>query len=94
MTVKPKARGAAVGAGLLSNYRFVPAGKIGHYACSDGRGRVIRCAFLGTGRPPRFVRVDCPHCGLTHEAAPTWRAAAEIDEGREPEVLIEAVPRG
>jgi hypothetical protein len=34
--------------------------------------------------------VECPHCGERHEIHPSWRAATELDAGREPELVVAA----
>jgi hypothetical protein len=64
-------------------------GTVGFYGCAVDRGRLVRCAFVGTGNAPASVRVDCPACGLSHRASPMWRPAADVDAGREAEVTIE-----
>jgi hypothetical protein len=63
-------------------------GSIGFYGCADGRGKLIRCAFVGKGSPPQSAKVNCPACGLVHLAAPMWRPAVDGDGSRKAEVTI------
>jgi hypothetical protein len=36
--------------------------------------------------------VECPVCNNAHLVELIWRQPREADEGREPELLIEAIP--
>lgn len=65
-------------------------GKVGFYGCAaSGRSRVVRCAFVGEGKPPRGVEVACPVCGDEHTVAPMWRKPLDADVGRQPEIVVE-----
>lgn len=66
--------------------------RIGHYGCARG-DRVVSVTLVT--QPPdarHFPRVlhdlDCPACGFTHDAHPTWRALTEheLEQGKEGEV--------
>jgi acetyl esterase/lipase len=82
---------AGIAPTLLENPWFPrPTDRIGFYGCSSGGGRIVRLAWLGRKgqKPPRTLSVDCPACGFTHNAVPTWRAPTDVDEGREPELAV------
>lgn len=65
------------------------AGKVGHFACAVGSGRLVRCAMAEPmKRPPKSARVRCPACGNEHVVALMWRQPLPRDEGREVEVVI------
>lgn len=68
-------------------------GRLGFYGCDGdgGGGRLVRCALVGDNRPPRSASVLCPVCKNTHLVELTWRQLRQVDEGREPELLIEAI---
>ncbi|HVC07159.1 MAG TPA: hypothetical protein VND98_06215 [Solirubrobacterales bacterium] len=67
-------------------------GRIGFYGCDGGGGRLVRCALVGdSNRPPRSAMVECPNCANRHLVELTWRQLREADEGREAELLIEAI---
>jgi len=68
------------------------ASRVGFYGCASGSGRLVRCAFVGAGKPPESAKVACPACGLEHRAAPMWRPPSEVDGDRTAEVLIGAHP--
>jgi hypothetical protein len=69
-------------------------GSIGFYGCAVGRGKLVRCAFVGEGRPPQSAKVECPACGLVHLAAPMWRPAVDGDGSRQAEVTIDGRRHG
>lgn len=65
------------------------SGPTGFYGCARaGRGRVVRLAWAGPGRPPRSAELDCPACGETHRVALSWRRATALDRDREPELVL------
>lgn len=68
-------------------------GKVGHYGCDGdgGGGRLVRVGLVGDSKPPRSASVECPVCKNTHLVELTWRQPREADEGREPELLVEAI---
>lgn len=67
------------------------AGRLGFYGCAaDGRGRVVRVAWTGKGKPPAAAEVACPVCGTEHRVSLAWRAPLALDQGREPEIVLEA----
>lgn len=68
-----------------------PEDRLGFYGCSARGGRIVRVGLIGHPRrkPPRTLMVDCPACGLDHQVKPTWRRSLEVDEGQEPELVID-----
>jgi len=67
-------------------------GRIGHYGCTSGGGRLVRVGLIGdSNHPPRFAMVKCPACGNEHRVEVTWRQPREADAGRQPELLLEAI---
>jgi len=82
-----------VSAGLGRGFEFRHVGRIGTYTCAaadDGRGRVIRCEYVGVGKPPRLETIDfCPACERSHEVSVAWRKPTRFDEGKQPEVIVD-----
>jgi hypothetical protein len=69
------------------------APKVGFAACAVDGGRVMRVGLVGEGKPPRKPMIDCPNCGKPHDVVLSWRSATRFDEGREAEIVVEAIER-
>ena len=68
-----------------------PADRVGFFGCNVDGGRIVRIGLIGQPhrKPPRTLMVDCPACGMDHQVKPTWRRSLEVDEGQEPELVID-----
>lgn len=66
-----------------------PQDRLGFYGC--GGAGLVRIALRGKKghKPPRAVTVDCPACGGRHLVRPAWRRPVKLDEGREPDVVLD-----
>lgn len=68
----------------------MPPEKLGFYgyAAGDGRSRVVRLGWVGNGKPPKSITVDCTVCAQVHRVEVAWREPVEMDVGREPEAVL------
>lgn len=64
--------------------------RIGFYACSGGRGGIVRVGRpeWARGKPPRTTLIECPVCGDRHRVALLWRAPTPRDANRKIEVIV------
>lgn len=67
-------------------------GKVSHFGCAAGGGRLVRVALApdaDPGKPPRSAEVECPACEYTHNVALTWRAPTDLDVDRKPDLVLD-----
>lgn len=71
--------------------KLTPTGTVGHYGCQTG-DRLVRVGVVaGAATGPRVIEVaSCPACGNPHSRIkPAWRGPTPLDEGQEPEVVVD-----
>lgn len=82
----------------MTNYDFREARQIandsvGFYGCNrNGEPGVVRVESTTEEKRKRKSRfeIDCPICGEHHEVKVAWRAKTDYDQGKKPDLEVEA----